>query len=273
MEKTTGKSTMLKIALTGCTGRMGQMLLKAANQNPDVDVVGALTRSGNLFVGQDAGTFIGEDPSNLFITASPSIAFQGADVVIDFSRPEGLESHLQEVLQRHKPFVICMTGLTSAHHRMLEEASQTIPLIIAPNTSLGIALLRKLAVLAADVLGSDYDVSLLEMHHRRKADAPSGTSLSIAHSLATLPSLRNNKPPYPSHSPRPRGTIECAVLRGGEVAGDHTVIFAGDKDMLTIEHRALNPALYAQGALRAAEWLASQPPGLYSMDDVIRISA
>ncbi len=262
---------MLKLTVTGCTGRMGQLVLKEINQNPDVEMGGALTRPGNLFVGQDVGTLIGESPLNLFITDSPAHAFKGADGVIDFSHPEAFDRNLAEALEQQKAYVVCLTGLSEAQKANLEKASQNIPLLIAPNTSLGIALLKKLSVLAAEKLGPSYDVSLLERHHRHKSDAPSGTSLSIAEALSTVEYLKKNVPPYPSLSPRPGNTIECAVLRGGSIPGDHSVIFAGENDVITLEHRALNRALFAQGALKAAQWLLSKPPGLYTMDDVVNI--
>jgi len=263
---------MLKLAIIGCTGRMGQMVLKEANQDPNVEISGALTRLGNLFVGQDIGNLIGEAPLNISIMDVPEKAFMDADAVIDFSHPEALQKNLDEALTQQKPYVVCLTGLTDVQKMKLEQASQKIPLILAPNTSLGIALLRKLALLAAEVLGPFYDISLLEMHHRHKTDAPSGTSLSLAEPLRKLEHLKKNKPPYSPHSPRQPGTIECAVLRGGGVTGDHSVIFAGDQDMITLEHRALDPRLFAQGAIKAAQWLFGKPAGLYTMDDVVGIS-
>lgn len=263
---------MLKLAITGCTGRMGQMVLKEANQDPIVEIAGALTRPGNAFVGQDVGNLIGEGPFNISITDDPEKAFADADVVIDFSSPFILEKYRDEALNQHKPYVVCMTGISDTQKANLEKASQKIPLILAPNTSLGIALLRKFTLLAAKVLGPSYDISLLEMHHRHKADVPSGTSLSLAQSLLHLERLKKNTPPYPSHSPRPADTIECAVLRGGGVIGDHSVIFTGEKDMITLEHRALNRTLFAQGAIKAAQWIFGKAPGLYTMDDVVEIS-
>lgn len=263
---------MLKLAISGCTGRMGQITLKEVNQTPEVDLVGALTRPQNPLVGQDVGNLIGEGPLSLFITDDPKKAFQDADVVIDFSRPEALDTSLKEILVHKKPYVVCLTGLNDTHQAHLREAAREIPLLLAPNTSLGVALLRKMAVLAAKTFGPAYDVSLLEMHHCHKADAPSGTSLSLAKALENVDHLKESKPPYPSSSPRPSGTIECAVLRGGGVPGDHSVIFAGEKETLTLEHRALDRSLFAQGALQAARWLFDKPPGLYSMDDVVEIS-
>jgi len=262
---------MLKIAVIGCTGRMGQLILREINQNPNVDVSGALTRSGSPFVDQDVGTLIGEASLNLAITDTPEKAFHNANVVIDFSRPESIDTSLQEILKQQKPYVVCVTGLSDSQKANLEKASQKVPVLIAPNTSLGIALLRKLAILAAERLGSSYDVSILEMHHRHKSDAPSGTSLSIAQALSTIDHLKQNAPPYPSRSPRPDNIIECAVLRGGSITGDHCVIFAGEKDVITLEHRTLDRALFAQGAIKAAQWLFGKPPGLYSMDDVVGI--
>lgn len=263
---------MIKLAITGCTGRMGKMLLLEANDNPEVEVVGALTRPDSLCIGQDLGNIIGASPLNIMITDSPREAFKDADVVIDFSKPEALKKTLDGVLYKKIPYVICMTGLSSEQKLALEDASQNVPVIVAPNTSLGIALLRKLALISAEILGPSYDISILEMHHRKKSDAPSGTSLSIASALTSLDPLRENKPPYPSLSPRPKGHIECAVLRGGSIVGDHSVIFTGEKEMVTLEHRASDCRLFAQGAIRAAQWLYNKPPGLYSMDDVIGFS-
>ncbi|MBY0501292.1 MAG: 4-hydroxy-tetrahydrodipicolinate reductase [Alphaproteobacteria bacterium] len=263
---------MIKLAITGCTGRMGQMLLLEANDNPEIEVVGALTRPGSLFIGQDLGNVVGENPMNIAITDIPMEAFKDADVVIDFSKPEALKKTLEAVLHKKIPYIVCMTGLNIEQKIALEDASQNIPLIIAPNTSLGIALLRKLAVISAEILGPSYDISISEMHHREKKDAPSGTSLFIASALTAIEHLKANKPPYPSLSPRPLGHIECAVIRGGSSVGDHSVFFAGEKELIKLEHRATDRGLFAQGAIRAAQWLYDKPAGLYSMDDVVGIS-
>ena len=260
---------MIKIAIAGCTGRMGQRVLREAHLAPDIDIVGALTRPTNPFVGQGIETLVAEIPGGPRVTDNPRHAFQDADVVIDFSLPEALSPHLTAALDLQKPFLMCATGLSEDQIASLEKAAAYIPIMIAPNTSLGIALLRKMAVLAATVLGPAYDVSILEMHHRKKQDAPSGTSLSLANILKTVDFLKHNAPPYMSHSPRPTGTLECVALRGGGVAGDHTVIFAGEQDMIELKHRALDSSLFAHGALKAAEWLRKQKPGLYSIDDVL----
>lgn len=263
---------MIKLALIGATGRMGLIVLKEANQNPNVEVVGALARPGNPMVGQDVGNLIGEEPLNIFITDCPEKAFIEAEVIIDFSRPEAFDRNLEEVMRHQKPYIVCITGLNDVQEIKLKGAAQEIPLIHAPNTSLGIALLRKLAVLAAEVLGPSYDISILEMHHRHKMDTPSGTSLSLAAALTKLEHLKKNKPPYAPLSPRPPGTIECVALRGGSFVCDHSVLFTSDKDMITLHHRAIDRSLFAQGALKAAQWLFKKPPGLYSMDDVVGLS-
>lgn len=263
---------MIKITVTGCTGRMGQLVLKEINQNPSVELAGALARPGNPLVGQDVGNLIGEGALNIFVTDELEKAIENTDIVIDFSRPEALEKNLKTIIDHQKPYVICVTGLNESQHKSLEKASQYVPILVAPNTSLGIALLRKLATLAAQALGPSYDVSILEMHHRHKSDAPSGTSLSIAKTLSNLEHLQKSSPPYPSQSPRVTGTIECAVLRGGGITGDHSVIFASEKDILTIEHRTLDRTLFAQGAIKAAQWLHGKFSGLYTIDDVVGIS-
>ncbi len=249
---------MLKLTITGCTGRMGQIVLKEVNQNPDVEVAGALTRPGNLFVGQDIGNFIGEGFLNLLISDTIEKAFKEADVVIDFSHPDALEKHLTEAIRFQKPYVVCLTGLNEDQQTVMEKASENIPLLVAPNTSLAMVLLRKLACLTAEILGPSYDVSILDMHHRHKSDAPSGTSLSIAKALTRINHQEN--------------TIECVSLRGGGIRGDHSVIFTGEKDMITLEHRTFDRTLFAQGAIKAAQWLFGKANGFYSMDDVVGIS-
>lgn len=262
---------MLKIAVAGATGRMGELTVKEIVNNSKVEIAGVLTRLNNPLVGKDAGILIGGEQLDLLITGSPEIAFKDAQVIIDFSRPEGLEDNLSEALQQEKPYIACMTGLTNKHQNALKEASRHIPILVAPNTSFGIALLKKLIKITSKALGPTYDISILEMHHRQKADAPSGTALSFAEILKEEKRFEENQPPYPSKSPRPYQTIECSVLRGGGVVGDHTIIFAGDKDMITIEHRALDRSLYAQGAIKGAQWLYGKAPGLYTIDDVLDV--
>jgi len=260
---------MFKISIAGCTGRMGQRVLREAHLASDIDIVGALTRPQNPFVGQAIEALVTDIPGGPVITDDPRQAFQDADVVVDFSAPEAIETHRTTALDLLKPFLVCVTGLSDAQKESLEKAAAYIPVMIAPNTSVGIALLRKLAREAATFLGPAYDVSILEMHHRYKKDAPSGTSLSIGKELAKVEHLQHNLPPYPCCSPRPQGTIESVALRGGGVAGDHSVIFAGEEDLIEITHRALNPNLFAQGALKAAVWLCGQKPGLYTIDDML----
>ena len=264
---------MLKIAVAGATGRMGQLTLKEILSHTDVELTGVLTRASNPLVGKDAGILIGSMPLNLVITDSPEKAFKKAQVIIDFSHPEALLDYLSEALRQEKPYVVCITGLKNKHHVALKKASCNIPILVAPNTSFGTALLRKLVKVASKALGPAYDISLLEMHHRHKADAPSGTALSLAKALTEEEHLKHNHPPYPSHSPRSPRALECAVLRGGGVVGDHSVIFAGDKDMITLEHRALDRSLFSQGAIKRSQWLWEKPPGLYTIDDVLGISS
>ena len=264
---------MLKIAVAGATGRMGQLTLKEITNHPEIEIAGVVTRPSNPLVGKDAGILIGAQQLNLLITDSPEIAFKDAQVIIDFSLPEGLEDHLSEALSQEKPLVACMTGLTSKHQAALKEASCHIPILVAPNLSFGIALLKKFIQVASKALGPSYDISILEMHHRQKADAPSGTALSLAEVLKEDKRFHENHPPYPSKSPRPPHTIECAVLRGGGVVGDHAIIFAGEKDMITLTHRVLDRSLYAQGAIEASRWLWGKAHGLYTIDDVLEVTS
>jgi 4-hydroxy-tetrahydrodipicolinate reductase len=263
---------MLKIAVAGATGRMGQLTLKEVTQHSEVEIAGVLTRPGNPLVGSDAGILIGAPPINLSVTDSPEAAFENAEVIVDFSHPDALDSHLSEARGQEKPYVVCMTGLSDLQQKTLKEAAFHIPILVAPNTSFGIALLKQLMKIATKALGPTYDISLLEMHHRYKADAPSGTALSLAKALADEMETTRSKPPYPSHSPRSSNTIECAVLRGGGVAGDHSVIFAGEKEVITLEHRALEASLFAGGAINGALWLHGRAPGLYTIENVLGFS-
>lgn len=245
---------MINIAVAGCTGRMGRLVLEQINESPNLVIAGALARDENPLIDQDVGSLIGLTPLNIFITDQPKEAFINADVIIEFSTPDALESHVKTALDFEIPFLSCVTGLSEKHHQLLQNASKRIPVLFAPNTSLGIVVLRKLAQLAAKALGPNYDINILDIHHRHKKDSPSGTALMLKDSF---------------DSSRP---LECTSLRAGGVYGDHTISFAGENEVINIEHRALNRKLFAQGALDAAKWLKDKKPGLYSMEDVVEIT-
>lgn len=244
---------MINIAVSGCTGRMGRLVLQRMNENPNVIISGALARNKNPFVSQDIGNLIGLTPLNIFVSDQPEVAFKNANVIIEFSVPAALESHLKAAVDWQTPFLSCVTGLTATHKELLQSASRHIPVLFAPNTSLGIVVLRKLAQFAAKALGPEFDINILDIHHRHKKDAPSGTALMLKECFDTS------------------ANVECVSLREGGIYGDHTVTFAGENEVLKIEHRALNRGLFAQGALQAAMWLQDKKPGFYTMEDVVGI--
>lgn len=195
------------------------------------------------------------------------------DVFIDFSAPDALHDNLMTAAQLGRPVVIGTTGFDEHHHRMIEEAARKVPVLQAANMSLGVNLLAHLVREAAARLGSDWDVEIVEMHHRHKADAPSGTALLLAQAAAEGRGVKVDEVSDRGRDgitgPRKQGHIGFAVLRGGSVPGDHMTIFAGDGERIELGHRAESRAIFAQGAVRAAQWLIGKPPGRYGMADVL----
>lgn len=238
---------MINIGVLGSSGRMGQAILEALKNHPRC----RLSAPGNR-----------DNADHLF---------QISDVVIDFTSPDALPTHVTLGLKHQKPLVIGTTGLQSQHHQLTSSAAAQIPLIVASNMSLGVTLLANLVEKAAHYLDETYDIEISELHHRHKKDAPSGTALLLGQSAAkgrgkTLDVLKCD---YSQPGERTQGAIGFAVQRGGAVIGDHAVRFIGDEEMLELSHRAHSRAVYAKGALRAAEWTVTQKPGLYSMADVL----
>jgi 4-hydroxy-tetrahydrodipicolinate reductase len=229
---------MTSISIFGAGGRMGEAIAEAVSLRDDV-------RIGEL---------------------SP-------DVYVDFSVPEAVARHLETALKAGKPILIGTTGLSADHHRLIDEASARIALICAPNTSLGVNLLAFLVGEAAARLGEDWDVEIVEMHHRLKADAPSGTALLLGRAAARARGVEldsvSDRGRDGITGPRAPGRIGFASLRGGTVAGEHQVIFASDSERLELGHRAESRAIFARGAVEAALWLAGRPAGLYTMADVL----
>jgi 4-hydroxy-tetrahydrodipicolinate reductase len=227
----------LGIGLFGASGRMGGAIARAAAASDDVEIVEA-----------------------------------GADVFVDFTAPDALEANLRAALGASRPILVGTTGLDEGQRRLIETAAETVAAIHAPNTSLGIGLLRHLVAEAAARLGPDWDIEILEMHHRHKKDAPSGTALMLGASAAegrgsSLQAL--SRFDRMGEGEREPGTIGYASLRGGSVAGEHVVIFAGEGERIELGHRADSRAIFARGALAAARWLAGRKPGLYTMADVL----
>ncbi len=259
-------SKINKIAITGATGRMGQRLIREISQSPHCELSAALVRPGNPLAGQDVGSLVDLPPFGLELSDDISHVLRVSDVVIDFSRPEATLKLLKE--NSGTPLMIGTSGFTQEQREQITQAALSIPIVLTSNTSVGVAVMKKVCKEMAQAFGADYDIDIFEMHHRGKVDAPSGTAISLGQSLAQVPGFHLNDHTDRS-GPREKGAIEFAVARGGGVPGDHSVIYAGEKEVLTLSHRALDRSLFAQGALRAALWLQDKEPGLYSMEDVI----
>lgn len=258
------------IGIAGCTGRMGQLLVReayAAGEN-----VIATVSPHSLMAGKDIGALCGLEPTGQQAECEPATLFK-ADVVIDFTTPQATLRHA-ELARAHKiPLVVGTTGLDAATKAALADASAVAPILVAANFSRGIALLSLLVEDAARHLGLEADIEIVEMHHRAKVDAPSGTALALGEAAAAGRAQTLSDVAVRGRDgaigPRQAGTIGFAALRGGSVVGDHQVILALDGERLELGHRAESRTIYAKGALAAARWLKMQPPGLYSMRDVL----
>jgi 4-hydroxy-tetrahydrodipicolinate reductase len=262
------------VAIAGSGGRMGQTLIDAVLAAPDLTLTGALEISGSALLGRDVGERSGR-ATGVAITADPAAGVRNADVLIDFTRPEGTLAYLAACAAAKVGAVIGTTGLSAGDKEAMRELARGIPIVFAPNMSVGVNVLIKLVEVAAQRLGDDYDVEIVEMHHRHKVDAPSGTALSLGEAAATALSRDlGSVGVYARHGvtgARPGRAIGFASLRGGDVVGDHTVIFAGDGERIELTHRAGSRANFAQGALRAARFVAlkRKEPRLYDMQDVL----
>ena len=259
---------MIRLAIAGAGGRMGQMLINAVKSQPDLTVRAALDLPASPTLGFEVAP-------QVLIESDITGALSKSDCLIDFTRPEGTLMHLQACVAARKAIVIGTTGFDAAGKAAIHEAAKTIPVVFAPNMSVGVNATFKLLELAAKALQEGYDIEILEMHHRHKVDAPSGTALGMGEVIAKAQSTRLEDRQVLSREgetgERALGTIGFASLRGGDVVGDHTVIFAGKGERIEISHKSGTRESYAQGALRAARFLAGKQNGLYDMQDVLGI--
>jgi 4-hydroxy-tetrahydrodipicolinate reductase len=261
----------MKLAIAGSGGRMGRMLIEAALSYPDLSIVCALERADAPQIGQDCAQFLGRTSAVLITSDLSSIA--QADVLIDFTRPEGTLRHVQACVQYRVRAVIGTTGLDQTGRRQIEQAARSVPVVFSPNMSVGVNVVFRLAEVAARMLSGEFDVEIIETHHRHKVDAPSGTALRLGELVASAQGRSLQQVAVHARhgvtGPRPEGSIGFSVIRGGDMVGDHTVMFAGAGERIEITHRASSRLTYALGALRAARFLAEREPGLYDMRDVL----
>jgi len=262
----------IKIAIAGCGGRMGRALLEGVAQADDLVLYAALEHRGSALLGRDAGEMSGT-ACGVTISADVEAALQGADVLIDFTRPEGTLGHLDICVRLGVNMVIGTTGFTALQKAQLGAAAQHIGIVFAPNMSVGVNLVFKLLETASRVLAEGYDIEIVEAHHRHKVDAPSGTALGMGEVVArTLGRDLAQCALYGREGvtgERDPSTIGFATVRGGDIVGDHTVLFAGIGERIEITHKASSRATFALGALRAARYLRANPAGLYDMQDVL----
>ena len=261
-----------RIAIAGSGGRMGRMLLEALAQDTNAALAAALEVAGSPQVGRDAGEVVGA-PCGVLISDKPGQALAGCDVLIDFTRPEGTLQHLAMCRRLKVNMVIGTTGFDDAGKKAISDASREIGIVFAPNMSVGVNVTLKLIALAAQAMGSDHDIEIIEAHHKHKVDAPSGTALKMGEVVAgAMGKKLSDCAVYAREGhtgERKPGSIGFATIRGGDIVGDHTVMFAGSGERVEITHRSSSRATYAQGALRAAQFLMGKPAGLYDMWDVL----
>jgi 4-hydroxy-tetrahydrodipicolinate reductase len=273
VKKTNGA---VKVGVVGCAGRMGQMLLKMLINAPGIVVVGGSERRGSIALGQDIGALAGADPLGISVGDDPSLLFETSDVVVDFTNPTATVQHAQMAARTGCALVIGTTGFDNDQLNSLYRAAQRAPIVLAANMSLGINLLQQVVEEIARILDTDWDIEIVEMHHRAKIDAPSGTALALGEAAARGRGQNLRRISRRSRDgqvgPRVKGEIGFAALRGGDVVGDHTVIFAADGERVEITHRAGSREIFARGAVKSVLWAAGKKPGLYSMRDVLGFS-
>jgi len=264
---------MIKVAVMGCTGRMGGAVTAHVLDSNKFTFIGGAVRAGSEDIGKDIGIVLKRGHIGTLVTDDPVPLIQEADVIIDFTTPEATAKNALLCAEYGKPVVIGTTGLGKDLQQDIINASELIPIVFSPNMSIGITLMTVLVKKMAEILDDSFDIEIVEMHHRHKLDAPSGTAISIGQAAARGRGIiLENNAARCRVGPRHNGEIGFSSMRGGEVTGVHTAVFAGDDEVLELTHRANNRHMFASGALNAAEWLLKQPRGLYTMHDVLGIN-
>lgn len=261
-----------QVAVAGASGRMGHMLIEAIRASDDCRLAGALDIASSPAIGNDAAAFLGH-ASGVPVTADFAIGLGHAQVLIDFTRPEGTLQHLKVCRERGVKMVIGTTGFSDAQKAQIADAARDIAIVMAPNMSVGVNVTMKLLEMAAKALATGYDIEIIEAHHRHKVDAPSGTALKMGEVIAEA--LGRNLKDCAVYAregvtgERDPSTIGFSAIRGGDIVGDHTVLFAGTGERIEITHKSASRSTYAQGSLRAVRFLAGRKNGLFDMFDVL----
>lgn len=268
-------SGAIRVAVAGASGRMGHMLIEAVTNTDDCVLAGALDVAGSPALGQDAATFLGRT-SGVHISADARSGLANAQVLIDFTRPEGTMAHLAACRELGVKMVIGTTGFSDAQKAEIAAHAQHMAIVISPNMSVGVNVVMRLLDTAARALHQGYDIEVIEAHHRHKVDAPSGTALAMGEVVASaLGRDLKECAVYGREGitgERDPSTIGFAAVRGGDIVGDHTVLFAGTGERIEITHKASSRAGYAQGSLRAVRFLTDRSTGLFTMNDVLGLN-
>jgi 4-hydroxy-tetrahydrodipicolinate reductase len=266
-------SEPLRLVVPGAAGKMGRMILKVISETPSTELVAAIERQASPLLGQDAGTVAGLQPLGVALRGDLDDALAQADAIIDFTAPAATAWTVSRAAEHEVAMVIGTTGLGEAEKRAIWHAAERIPIVLSANMSLGVNVLFGLLAQAAAALGKDYDVEIVELHHRLKKDAPSGTALAMANVLAEALGRDLGKDARYGRQgdvgARTPDEIAVLAVRGGDIVGEHTAYFCGMGERLEITHRASSRETFARGAVRAAEWLRDRDPGLYDMQDVL----
>ena len=262
-----------RITIAGCCGRMGKRIASLALADRELEITGAVEVRSHPHIGMNLGRVIGEESFHADVTSDLSAAAKNTDVIIDFTKPSSTLSNLSIARKLKVPIVVGTTGITDDELRIIESSSKSIPVLFSANMSIGINLLFKLAPEIASSLGEDYNVEIIEVHHNKKKDSPSGTAKKLAGLIADAKGGRlKDLAAYGREGnvgERPKNEIGIHSVRAGDVIGDHTIIYAGENERIEITHRATSRDAFAKGALRAAKFLVDKSPGLYNMKDVI----
>ncbi|MGI5868793.1 MAG: 4-hydroxy-tetrahydrodipicolinate reductase [Kiritimatiellia bacterium] len=264
---------MITIAIMGAGGRMGVSLVQNIRNFQNLQLAAAVEQAGHPMVGVDSGTVAGCAPNGVPVTDDLAAAVARADVVVDFTFHEAVPAVAEQVRRHRKAYVLGTTGLTAEELAGVKAAAEVAPVLMAPNMSLGVNLLLTLVKQAAAVLGVDYDAEIVEMHHRHKKDAPSGTALALAKAVAAGRGVafgdvaRHGREGIVGE--RKAGEIAVHAVRGGDVVGDHVVMFATDGERVELTHKASSRGAFSSGALRAAEWLVKQKPGFHEISEML----
>ncbi len=264
---------MINIAVNGAAGRMGGRIITAIKETEGLQLAGALERIGHPAVGQDAGLLAGCGPLEVMIVDNHEQALQNAEVLIDFTFPEVSLKNAEICARLHKKLVVGSTGFTPEQRTIMEQHAQQIPIVLAPNMSVGVNACFKILKEAASILGEGFDVEIVELHHNQKKDSPSGTAVRMGEIVADALGRDYQKTAVYHREgmcgARTKEEIGMQTVRGGDIVGEHTVYFIGMGERIEITHRAMSRDMFARGAVRAAGWIADQQPGIYDMQDIL----